>query len=687
MSDTNSNESMLEMYIFETSQNIDQLEQFILFSEKAGEFNVEAINEIFRLMHTIKGSSAMMHFTNISTLAHSLEDLFYFLREQHPHNIDFSILLDSIFDGIDFMKVELQKIMNGDKTDGDAEGLIGSIRSLLEMFKQNNSSFVMEEKDVSPENQQDSILINDFPLKENVFKATIFFEEGCQMESLRAYSVINDLKEFTGNIHYIPENLNDEADQTIRKQGFVIYLKTTKTYEEMKHFFMETIFLKDLEFSQLADDSEFKAFDKQQSIAIEKGSAMVPQTKSLEGQETRSPRTKSMISVDVAKLDKLMDLVGEMVIAEAMVIQNPDVIGLELENFNKASRQLHKITTELQDMVMAIRMVPLASTFHKMHRIVRDMSKKQNKAVNLEIIGEETEVDKNIIEHISDPLMHLVRNSIDHGIESSTERVVNKKPTQGTITMEAKNVGSDVLIIIKDDGKGLNKEKILAKARENKVLTKSESEMTDKEIFNLVFLPGLSTNENVSEFSGRGVGMDVVIKNIKAVGGAASIDSIDHVGTTVTLKIPLTLAIIDGMNVRVRDSVYTIPITAIKESFRPEKSDIITDPNNNEMIMVRGRCYPILRLHECFSVQTSITDFTKGIFIMVEQDEKVICLFADELLGQQQVVVKTLPGYIKKTRKINGLAGCTLLGDGSISLILDVGGLITLNAQKGGGAV
>ncbi|SPF51462.1 fused chemotactic sensory histidine kinase in two-component regulatory system with CheB and CheY: sensory histidine kinase; signal sensing protein (fragment) [Candidatus Desulfosporosinus infrequens] len=203
-----------------------------------------------------------------------------------------------------------------------------------------------------------------------------------------------------------------------------------------------------------------------------------------------------------------------------------------------------------------------------------------------------------------------------------------------------------------------------------------EDEITDKEIYNLVFLPGFSTNENVTEFSGRGVGMDVVLKNIEAVGGGIAADSVPGKGTIITLKIPLTLAIIDGMNIKVGDSRYTIPTTAIKESFRPKMTEVIVDPDNNEMMMVRGQCYPILRLHDIYHVQTDVIHFTDGIIIMVEQDNKTLCIFADELIGQQQVVVKALPEYIRNTKKVKGLAGCTLLGDGSISLILDIGGLI-----------
>jgi two-component system chemotaxis sensor kinase CheA len=304
------------------------------------------------------------------------------------------------------------------------------------------------------------------------------------------------------------------------------------------------------------------------------------------------------------------------------------------------------------------------------------MSKKLDKEVQLNIIGEETEVDKNIIEHISDPLMHLVRNAVDHGIEAPEERLAKGKQRAGVITLEAKNAGSDVLIIVKDDGKGLNKEKILKKAKENNLIFKNEEDMTDKEIFNLILLPGFSTKEKVTEFSGRGVGMDVVIKNIEAVGGSLSVDSSREKGTVMILKIPLTLAIIDGMNIKVGGSRYTLPTISIKESFRPMEGDFFKDPDGNEMIMVRGQCYQVRRHHELYRVQTKVTSFSEGIIIMVEQDDKKIGIFADELLGQQQVVVKALPQYIQNFKKVKGLAGCTLLGDGSISLILDISRLI-----------
>lgn len=681
MSEAYSNEPMLEIYIFETTQNIEQLETAILLCEKTSSYNQEAINEIFRIMHTIKGSSAMMLFNNISTLAHSMEDLFYYIREQKPKDIDYSIISDLVLEGIDFIKAELQKIKDDEEVDGDCTNLINNIKELLSFLKQHNNSDADIEKPLSTSKQQYYIAPNKSgnSLRGNYFKATIFFEDGCEMENIRAYTVVYTLKELTQDVYYIPEDImeNDSTVEVIRKQGFTVYVKIDKSYDEIHELLMQTIFLERLELIQLENDEEINQFIKPSKINVEESPIKVPK---VQPQETATISVnKSIISVNVEKLDKLMDLVGEMVIAEAMVVQNPDLAGLEINNFQKAARQLHKITSELQDMVMSIRMVPLSTTFQKMHRIVRDMTKKLNKEVNLKLIGEETEVDKNIIEHISDPLMHLIRNSIDHGIENGDEREAFGKPRVGTLILEAKNAGGDVLVIVKDDGRGLNKEKILKRAKENNLLTKYEGEMSDKDIYELILLPGFSTKDSISEFSGRGVGMDVVLKNLETIGGSVTVDSTEGRGTTMTLKIPLTLAIIDGMNIKVGKSRYTIPTVSIKESFRPKENDLVRDPDGNEMIMVRGECYSILRLHEYFGVNTKIKDFSEGILIMVEQGNKSLCIFADELLGQQQVVVKALPNYIRNTKKIEGLAGCTLLGDGNISLILDVAGIININ--------
>lgn len=667
MQDKSTNEPMLDVYIFETSQLLEQLEQTVLRCEKGTAFAPPDINEVFRIMHTIKGSSAMMMFQNISVLAHTAEDLFYFLREEKPQEVNCSFICDAVFQSSDFIKVELEKIKNGDKADGDSSEIAENIKNILSDLKASCGSFPVaadekrrEEKPKQYYISQDKVNISQYKY---AYKAVIFFEDDCEMENIRAFTVLHELKEAAGEICHEPENLEDTSEciERIQKDGFLISFQSNQSYEQIKELLENTIFLKKLELTELGErESEDR-----------KDAAKVPEVQS----QAHSPSSQGIISVNVSKLDKLMDLVGEMVIAEAMVTQNPDLKGLELGNFQKAARQLRKITGELQDTVMSVRMVPLGPVFLKMQRIVRDMGKQLKKEITLRIIGEDTEVDKNIIEHISDPLMHLVRNAADHGIEPPEERLMQDKDRAGVITLEAKNAGGDVRIIVRDDGRGLKREDILKKARSLNLLSKNAEEMDDKEIFNLLFLPGFSTKEDVSEYSGRGVGMDVVMQNIRAIGGTVTIDSQPGRGMATTLSIPLTLAIIDGMNLRVGDSCYTIPMVSIIESLRPREKDIIADPEGREMLMIRGQSYPILRLHRLYDVNPKTTCFTEGIIIVVKQEGKLFCIFADELIGQQQVVVKSLPAYIRKIKQIKGLAGCTLLGDGSISLILDIAGL------------
>lgn len=683
-------EPMLEMYKFETNQLLEQLEQLIINSEKSNCYSQEAINEIFRIMHTIKGSSAMMLFNGISTLAHSIEDLFFYLRESKPENVDYIKLSDLVFLCTDFIKEELSKIERGIEPDGDSSELVNTIKTYLAELKGIGGSTAVHENTTAV-NEKDAAKKQKYfitgSLSENSmrysYKAVIYFEDGCEMENIRAFSVLHSLKDFTQDIKSEPADIieNEESSQIIKENGFKILFCSDKPYEEVEKILNETLFLQKLELEIADNNDETHSAKKKPVIDLESDRPIVAEVmrpekekgKEKEKEQANKSLLQNIISVNVNKLDKLMDLVGELVISEAMVTSNPDLKGLSLENFNKAASQLKKITSELQDIVMSIRMVPLAATFQKMNRIVRDMCKKLDKDVELEILGEETEVDKNIIENISDPLMHLIRNSIDHGIETKEERIKNGKSLKGKITLEAKNEGGEVIIIVKDDGRGLNKEKILQKALDHGIIQDINKDIPDREIFSMIFLPGFSTKESVTEFSGRGVGMDVVSNNIEKVGGAVNIDSTVGDGTTMTIRIPLTLAIIDGMNIRVSNSTYTIPITSIKESFRVKEDELITDPDGNEMIMVRGDCYPILRIHKLFNINDSISNISEGITIMVESELNTVCLFADELLGEQQVVVKALPQYIKK---VKGIAGCTLLGEGTISLILDIAALV-----------
>lgn len=700
-------ESMLEMFIFEMSQLVDQLEATIVQSES--EYNIDQINEIFRVMHTIKGSSAMMMFDNIAGVAHSIEDLFYYLREESPKNVDYSRLSDHVLNGADFVKEELGKISNGDKADGDGSDLAKVIEAFLKELKGGAPApaaaatappppppvaaapapVTEEPKHIKEETNH---IVGDGMQR---YKAIIHFQDGCEMENIRAYTLVHNMQDIAQDITHEPKDVIDEETiPLIRKDGFMLEFTSKHDYNYLNSHLAQTVYLKEFTLEATSGAPTAAAAVAPPPPPVQE-SAPAPVVMEAVHVETPPPPPPSpvhmdmgstpedaaqrkagaapaqMISVNVGKLDALLNLMGELVISEAMVTQNSELDGLQLDNFNKETRQLRKIISSLQQTVMSMRMVPLSATFFKMHRIVRDMCRQLNKDVQLDIVGEETEVDKNIIEHIADPIMHIIRNSIDHGVEFPDERKKVGKPSKARVLLEAKNAGGDVLIIIKDDGRGVNTEKVLKKAKENGLTSKPDSEYTDKEIQQFIFLPGFSTNDQVTAYSGRGVGMDVVSSNIEVVGGTALVDSTPGEGTTFTLKIPLTLAIIEGMSVLVAGAQYTIPIVHIIKSFKAKQEDLFTDPNGNEMITERGEIFNIVRLHEFFNIDGAITNVEEGTLIMLENGDQVICLLVDELIGQQQAVVKSMPKYF---RKVRGIGGCTLLGNGDISLIVDVAG-------------
>lgn len=698
MTEKNADDSLLDMFVFETTQNLKQIEQVAINSEKQNSFTPDDINEIFRMMHTIKGSAAMMSFDGIAILSHKLEDLFSYLRENPSLDYDRSIISEIMLEGSDLINSAISSISEG-STDGfNSEALIQKIDEVLSSFKNDQTSpkniALPQEEPVSPV-KSDEFIPEKYVLL-NLYKVLFVFENDCEMENMRAFSLIIRLKDQAEDITYIPENIesDNETAKIIQQNGLLVFFKSTMKYDEVESFFSEDAFMKDLSITKYENITDFerdrdaassgKAGNNQGAEAVESDKKAPDAAKSLTPQEANAsvqklPGHQGLITVSVAKLDDLMDMIGELVIAESMVINNPDLTDLDVPNFNKAAHQLHKITNEFQDLIMSVRMVPLTNIFQKMNRIVRDMTKKLGKEVNLDIKGAETEVDKNIIDHLSDPLMHLVRNCVDHGIEMPEERKAFGKRREGTVFLEARNDSGEVLIFVRDDGKGLDKKKLVKKAKQKNLLKKPEEEMTDKEIFSLIFLPGFSTNENVTEFSGRGVGMDVVERNIGELGGRVTVDSVEGKGTQFTIRFPMTLAIIKGMNIRIGESIYTLPITSIKESLKPVSKNIIIDPQKNELVLYRGQCYPIIRLHKLYNIDTDITDFSDGIFIMIENEGNTVCLFADELIGENQVVVKPLPSYIKK---VVGIAGCTILGDSQISLILDATELTSYNSLE-----
>jgi two-component system, chemotaxis family, sensor kinase CheA len=388
-----------------------------------------------------------------------------------------------------------------------------------------------------------------------------------------------------------------------------------------------------------------------------------------------SPKAESatgFVKLDTRKLDSLVDLVGELVIAQSMVVQDPDVQRLASRHLARCLRQLSRITTELQRTAMSLRMVPIGRTFLKMSRLVRDLAAQQEKQVQLLVEGEETELDRNIVEELSDPLVHMIRNSVDHGIELPAERVARGKTALGTIRLSASHQRGGIVIAIRDDGKGLDRDRILAKARE-RGLIKPDATLTEEETFALIFSPGFSTAEKVTDVSGRGVGMDVVRRNIERLRGKVEIQSVAGQGSTFTIVLPLTLAIIDGMLVGVGDDRYIIPTLSVRESFRPRPGMVSTVHERGEVVSVRGRLTPLLRLGQHLGTPCRAVDPTEGIIVVVESGDAARGLLVDELLGKQEVVIKNLG---ETFRKQDLLAGAAILGDGRVGLILDVDTLV-----------
>lgn len=390
-------------------------------------------------------------------------------------------------------------------------------------------------------------------------------------------------------------------------------------------------------------------------------------------------QASGFVKVDTAKLDGLIDLVGELVIAQSLVVQDSDLRSIMGQQLARNLVHLGRITTDLQHTAMSLRMVPIRATFQKMPRLVRDLAAKAGKLVELRVSGEDTELDRNLIEEINDPLIHMIRNSVDHGIESPREREAKGKPPQGVIHLRAGHQGGNIVIEITDDGAGLNQDRILAKAMEAGLVAR-DAQLSEQEIFNLIFAPGFSTAEKVTEISGRGVGMDVVRRNIGKLRGKIQIKSTPGAGSTFSIYVPLTLAIIDGLIFTIGRERFIVPTLSVRESFRPDAAMISTVHNRGEMVSVRGQFSPLVRLYERFGLEPENTDPAQGIIIVVETNHHSCSLLVDRLLGKQEVVIKGLGDAFKHNR---ALAGAAILGDGHVGLILDVNGLV----QAGGAAM
>lgn len=698
-------ESMLDVYLYETTSLMDQLEELLMDAEKVGDFSSDDVNEIFRIMHTIKGSSAMMEFTSLSTIAHRIEDLFYYIRDKGIDSLDPNRkkeLFDLMFRSADLLRGEVTKVESGEPLSSNVDSFTQEINDFLAKIKDGgnaassgSSASNKEETPAALAEASPELLLPADP--EAVCFIHIHLEEGLGMENLRAFMIVNSLKDSEAEFNYYPADMDTNPDtcQTIVDEGFYLAFASMEEGAKVEGLLPALNHIRSYELIQVpgaAPKEEPAALASEPVPAAEEASAPAPapmQPKadakpaaSSQPSSAHAPVKQSLISVNLAKLDSLINIVGELVITESMVTSSSELQYLprdSYDNFMMSGRQLRKLTNDLQDIAMSLRMVPVSGVFQKMNRVVRDMNQKLSKNVRLTIIGEHTEIDKTIVDSIQDPLMHMVRNSMDHGIEeTSEERIAAGKDPNGEIILSASHTNSEVIISVADDGYGMDTTKLLAKAKQKGLLVKPENEYSHKEALNLILLPGFSTNQAVTEFSGRGVGMDVVKKNVEAVGGTVSISSELGVGTTMTMMIPLTLAIVVGMKVTVGASIFTIPISNIRQSFKATPEQIILDEYGNEMIDRMGNIYPIIRLHRFYNLDTEIVSIEDGILLWVEASDRSYCLFVDELIDEQQVVVKPLPAFLNTYElKNSGISGCTILGDGTISIILDILNLYT----------
>lgn len=769
-------ESMLDTFVFESTELLENLDEILMRTENS-ELTADDIAEIFRVMHTIKGSAAMMGLKNMSELAHAVEDIYFVVREHPELEFDHAPLYEFSFTTSDNLKTEIENLSDESIPLTDFSELVGRLHEYAEYL----TGLSKGEAVAAPSAAKQEIFADDEP--EGVKTVRVRFTDNCLMPSIRAMVLLNSIGSDAEVLSTIPKDLEAEnVDEEIADQGFIIKLNCddlsivmsilkdgvdVATVEEVQRQApaaakpaetaakpagsseagVSTFLVKfeegclmpairamvlkntvssmgedlktdpaDLE-SDTADDDiakkgfriELKAKDPEAVLAALKDGVNVLSAEKLEPEAPKpaeesaaapaaAPAAKaqaaakaadtshsSIISVRLDKLDRLLDLVAEIVITESGVTSNPDlknVIG-SLDRFQKSARELKKLTDELQDVVMSIRMVPVQTAFSKMSRVVRDMNKTLGKNVDLVFVGADTEADKSVVDILGDPLMHIVRNAVDHGIETPAERAAAGKTEKPTVTLSAGYESGEVVISCEDNGAGMDPKKLLAKAKKNGILTKPENEYTDAECYELIMTAGFSTNETVTEYSGRGVGMDVVRKNIEKVGGKMTIDSELGRGSKFTIRIPLSLSIIDVLGVSANGTELSVPVSSVKEIFRAEKDMLIKDPDGTELVMLRDKCLRVVRLSDAFELEGERIPLEEGIMLYCSEQDREAVVFADELTADQQVVVKPLSLLLNKyDLKSKGLSGYSILADGSITLITDINELFIHNGVR-----
>ncbi len=681
----------MEMFLDESREHLQSLNDGLLSLENDPE-DLSVLNEIFRNAHTLKGMSATMGFTKTAELTHDMENLLDMLRKEQLKVSE--EIIDVIFKCVDALQEMIENIGNGDGEDAvDVSELVRMVNAIakgepIAQAEAEAAGTVASATAAAGTQVPEGCELNDTDLmvireakNSGLIPYWVHVEiaETCLLKSARSYMVMNVLDELGDVIKSVPPAQDLEQEKFDR--SFDVCLVTdadAKKIEDGVSSISEITAVKAteivLEEKKPEPVKEAAPAAKAAPAAPAKPAATKPaaKAKSNDKHDKKAHVGGQSVRVDIEKLDTLMNLVGELVTNKVRLEQ----IGMthRLTELTETLEQMDRVTTDLQSVVMKVRMVPVSQVFNRFPRMVRDLAKELNKDINLTIEGEDTELDRTVIDEIGDPLMHLLRNSLDHGVEHPDDREAKGKPRTGEVGLIARHEGNNVVIMVTDDGSGINADKIRNKAVEKGMISREDADaLPDADAVRLIFLPGFSTAETITDVSGRGVGMDVVRSKIESLGGHVDVETKIDEGSVFKIKLPLTLAIIQAMLVKVQDEMYAIPLGSIDSTLNITPNDIKT-VQNKEVIVLRGQIIPIARLNEVLSVPQGQSNEEDDIFVVVVHvgDHK-IGIVVDNLIGQQEIVIKTL-GKLLSGLKM--LAGATVLGDGHVAMILDVSALM-----------
>ena len=671
----------MDMFLDESHEHLQSLNEGLLRLEENME-EIDAVNDIFRNAHTLKGMSATMGFAKIAELTHEMEDVLDLVRKsQLKLNED---IIDTLFKCLDSLEQMVDSVGNGEAEDVvDVSDLVAKLSSISKGTPA-PAAAAAPAGAVAPTGGADGtdLDLDDIDLdvmkkaKEagmNMFHVKVTLMETCVLKAARSVMVMHALDEIGDVIKSIPPA--EDLEQEKFERSFDVLVATSSDAEAVQNAVDTVSEIEDIAVSAVDPDKIGKEAAPAPAAAPAAAvPAAKPAAKKEKGKPAAAPAKKQhqsqSVRVDIEKLDTLMNLMGELVINKVRLEQ----IGQthRLADLMETLEQMDRVTGDLQNIVMKVRMVPVSAVFNRFPRMVRDVSKELGKEINLTIEGEETELDRTVIDEIGDPIMHLLRNSLDHGVESPDKREAKGKPRTGEVGLIARHEGNNVVIMITDDGAGIDADKIRKKAVEKGMISQSEADsLDDADAVRLIFLPGFSTAEKITDISGRGVGMDVVRSKIEALSGHVDVETHIDEGSVFKIKLPLTLAIIQAMLVRVQEEMYAIPLTSIDSTINIEPSDIQT-VQNKEVIVLRGEIIPIIRMEEALQVPHT-KDSDEHFVVVVHAGEAKAGIVVDNLIGQQEIVIKTL-GNLFAGLKLFG--GATVLGDGRVALILDVATMI-----------